>query len=91
MKTPHYRTEQALLEAGVANRPQCSVGSLGRFPGIYTAVCFNNFFSKIRKLTKLRKKNYQLLLADKEKIFCQAQKKRFGHFLKDFHLPCVPT
>ena len=38
-----------------------------------------------------RRKNYQLLLADIEKIFCQAQKKRFSHFLKDFCLPYVPT
>ena len=63
----------------------------GRFPGIYTAVCFHNFISKIHKLAKLKNFFYQLLLVDYEKIFRQAQKKRFSHSLKDFYLPYVPT
>ena len=61
-----------MLEAGL--------DQVGRFIGIYTAVCFNNFFSKIHKLANLKTFFYQLLLADYEKIFCQAQKKGYVTF-----------
>ena len=56
-----------MLEAGL--------DQVGRFIGIYTAVCFNNFFSRIHKLAKLKRKKISVIISRLWKNMLSGSKK----------------